>query len=83
MPPPMGIRGGGGLGGGGSRLGLPSGWRTVYIQTLRNISLFSLYSRPIFRRPSQLRWGASNSLNIQGVEGGREETLAFRASQVT
>ena len=82
MPPPMGIRGGGGLGGGGSRLGLPSGWRTVYIQTLRNISLFSLYSRPIFRRPSQLRWGASNSLNIpEGgwrVEGGgREEKLPF------
>ena len=47
MPPPMGIRGGGGLGGGGSRLGLPSGWRTVYIQTIRNISLFSLYSKPI------------------------------------
>ena len=46
MPPPMGIRGGGGLGGGGSRLGLPSGWRTVYIQTLRNISLFSLYRKP-------------------------------------
>ena len=28
------------------------------------------FFRPIFRRPSQLRWGASNSLNIQ-AEGGR------------
>ena len=33
--------------------------------------------RAIFRRPSQLRWGASNSLIIQGEEGGEEGEISF------
>ena len=31
----------------------------------------------LFRRPSQLRWGASNSLNIGGVEGGEISFLSI------
>ena len=31
----------------------------------------------VFRRPSQLRWGASNSLIVGEEEEGEEEKLAF------
>ena len=31
----------------------------------------------VFRRPSQLRWGASNSLILREEEGGRGAQLAF------
>ena len=31
----------------------------------------------LFRRPSQLRWGASNSLIVQGEEGEEEGEISF------
>ena len=48
----------------GSREPMPT------VPLIKQESGFEILTFEIFRRPSQLRWGASNSLNIQGVEGG-------------
>ena len=45
-------------------------WALILILTRYILAVQSTKNK-VFRRPSQLRWGASNSLNIQ--EGGREE----------
>ena len=42
------------------------------------LAIFKTLSLSLFRRPGQLRWGASNSLIIQGEEGeGGEGEISF------